>query len=193
MISVVIPTLDSERLLVPTLAALVVGSAEGLVREVFLVDGGSRDETSRIADAAGCDFLSGPADEGERLAGAAHKARGDWLLFLDPGAIVEEGWTREVGAFMATVARAGPGRERAAAFRLAVDGLGIAPRLTEAVAAARQAVFGLPRPDQGLLIGKQLYRDAGGHAPGPHPRRRLLRRLGRGRLVRLRTRILLPR
>jgi glycosyltransferase involved in cell wall biosynthesis len=192
MISVVIPTLNSERALVPTLAALVVGSAEGLVREVLLVDGGSRDETSRIADAAGCEFLTGPADEGERLGQAVARTRGDWLLFLDPGAIMEEGWTREVGGFVAATANAGRGRERAAVFRLAIEGFGFASRLTEATAAARQALFGLPRPDQGLLIGKRLYRDAGGHVPGPHTRRRLLRKLGRSRIVGLRTRILLP-
>lgn len=191
MISVVIPTLDSEQVLVPTLAALVTGSAEGLVREVLLADGGSRDETGKIADAAGCAFLAGPPDEGERLVAAAAKARGDWLLFIDPGAIVEEGWTREVGAFIATIGRAGQGSGRAAVFRLAIDAFGFASRFTEIAAAAQQAVFGWPRPEQGLLIAKAHYRDAGGHTPGPHPRRRLLRRIGRRRVVALRTRILI--
>jgi glycosyltransferase involved in cell wall biosynthesis len=92
MITVVIPTLDSEQVLVPTLAALVRGSAEGLVREVVLADGGSQDETRKIADAAGCEFLRGPQDEGTRLKQAATIARSGWLLFLDPGAVLDEGW-----------------------------------------------------------------------------------------------------
>jgi hypothetical protein len=191
MISVVIPTLDSERLLVPTLAALVPGAAEGLVREVLLADGGSRDETRKIADAAGCEFLAGSEDEGTRLAAAAAGARGDWLLFLDPGAILDEGWTREVGAFIALAGRAGEGRERAAAFRLAFDAFGLAPRLAEAAAAARLAFLGFPRPDQGLLIGKRHYQAIGGHSPGPHPHRRLLGRIGRRRILGLRTRLLI--
>lgn len=192
MISVVIPTLDSERLLVPTLSALVPGSAEGLVRDVLFADGGSRDETERIADAAGCEFLKGAAEEGERLAAAAAKARGDWLLFVDPGAILEDGWTREVGAFIATAERAREGQECAAVFRLAIDGFGLAPRLTAAVATTRQALLGLPRPDQGLLISKRFYHAAGGHTAGAQPCRRFLRTVGRRRIVCLRTRILVP-
>lgn len=190
MISVVIPTLDSERLLVPTLAALVPGSAEGLVRDVVLADGGSRDETRKIADAAGCEFFAGAVDEGERLAAVAAAARGDWLLFLDPGGILEEGWTREVGAFMAAASRAAAEQERAAAFRLAVDGYGFAPRFTEAAAAMRLALLGAPRLDQGLLISKRLYRAVGGHTPGPRAHRRLLARIGR-RMTGLRTRIVI--
>ena len=56
MISVIIPTLDSERALLPTLAALVPGAMEGLVSEVIVADGGSRDDTAIVADAAGCNF-----------------------------------------------------------------------------------------------------------------------------------------
>jgi len=186
MITVVIPTLDSERLLVPTLAALVPGSTEGLVREVMIVDGGSTDETEKIANAAGCEWLHGVRDEGARLAAASNAARGDWLLFLDAGAELDGGWTREVAAF---VARVGPASERAATFRFAIEASGPAARLREAAASARLTLFGMPRPDQGLLIAKPFYRSLGGHSAGPHPRRRLFARIGRGRLFALQTRI----
>ena len=43
MISVIIPTLNSEIVLAHTLAALVPAAAEGVVREVIVVDGGSSD------------------------------------------------------------------------------------------------------------------------------------------------------
>ncbi|HEY7457958.1 MAG TPA: glycosyltransferase [Xanthobacteraceae bacterium] len=190
MITVVIPTLDSEQVLVPTLAALVRGSAEGLVREVVLADGGSQDETRKIADAAGCEFLRGPQDEGTRLKQAATIARSGWLLFLDPGAVLDEGWTREVGVF---VAGGGEGSDRAATFRIAIDGAGLAPRFTEATSTVRLALLGTPRPDQGLLIAKPFYDALGGHSPGSHPRRRLFARIGRGRLTPLRTRITIRR
>ena len=103
MITVIIPTLDSEGALVPTLSALVSASASGLVREVILADGGSRDETEKVADVAGCHFLKGPHDPGARLRAAAHQARGSWLLFLDPAAILQEGWMREVRAFVEAI------------------------------------------------------------------------------------------
>ncbi|HEY7459604.1 MAG TPA: glycosyltransferase [Xanthobacteraceae bacterium] len=187
MITVVIPTLDSERVLIPTLAALVPGSAEGLVCEVLLADGGSRDETRTIADAAGCEFIGGPPDE-TRLKFAAASARGTWLLFLDPGTALDEGWTREVRAFLAKD-RAG---QRAAIFKLAIDGPGLGSRLAEMVASTRLALTGTPRADQGLLIAKPLYLSLGGHSPGPRTRQRLFGKIGSGRLVVLRTRITVP-
>lgn len=171
MISVLIPTLNSERVLVPALAALVPGAAEGLLREVVLADGGSSDGTEKIADAAGCEFRRGAADAGKRLGEAAAAARGDWLLILDPASVLEEGWTREVAKFVA-----GP-EQRAAAFRLAVDGYGLAPRLKEFATAAQCALTGRPRPQQGLLAAKRLFLERGGRP---------------GRVVVLRTRIVLP-
>ena len=53
MISVVIPTLNAERTLASTLAALVPAVVDGLVQEAILADGGSSDDTRIIADAAG--------------------------------------------------------------------------------------------------------------------------------------------
>jgi glycosyltransferase involved in cell wall biosynthesis len=189
MITVVIPTLDSERSLVPTLAALVQGSAEGLVREVLFADGGSRDGTRAIADAAGCEIVAGPSDEGLRLAAAAQAARSDWILFLDPGAILEEIWTREVGVF---VAGKNASADRVATFRLAVDAEGEGARLRETWAAIRLALVGRPRSEQGLLIAKSYYRTLGGHSPGHDAHDRLLKMIGRGRVTLMRTRITVP-
>ena len=45
MLSVVIPTLNAEKSLAATLAALVPGVVEGLIREVIISDGGSTDAT----------------------------------------------------------------------------------------------------------------------------------------------------
>lgn len=188
----VIPTLDSERLIVPTLAALVSGAAAGVVRDVVLADGGSRDDTEAVADAAGCIFLKGAEDLGARLRAGAHAAhRGEWLLFLDPGGIIEEGWTREVRKFLDTVARAGAADRRAATFRLGFEGFGVKPRLVEAAASARLALTGRPRAEQGLLISKYLYNQLGGHQKGASAHRRLIAKLGRRRIVKLRTRVLL--
>jgi len=177
MISVLIPTQDSERLLVPVLSALVAGSAEGLLREVVLADGGSTDDTARIADAAGCEFRVLPGDARERLRTAAGNARGSWLLLLDPASVLEEGWTREVAKYVESADRAGQADGRAAAFSYAIDGYGIAPRAKEFAAAARMALSGRPRPEQGLLVSKRLY-----EAKGDNIRRPVV----------LRTRVLLP-
>ena len=61
MLSAIIATHESERALVPTLAALVPGAMAGLVREVIVADGGSRDATAEVADVAGCRFMVRPS------------------------------------------------------------------------------------------------------------------------------------
>jgi len=192
VITVIIPTLNSEHALVPTLSALVSGSVAGLVREVIVADGGSRDETENVADVAGCHFLKGPHDPGARLRAAAHQARGSWLLFLDPAGIVQEGWMREVRAFVETMERSGLAEKRAATFRLGYQGFGLTPRLAEAAAAARLVVIGRPRPQQGLLIARRFYDHLGGHGDGKKAEERLFARIGRRKLITLRTRIVLP-
>src|SRR5579862_7623548 len=104
MLSVIIATLDSEALLVPTLAALVPGAMDGLVSEVIIADGGSRDGTATVADVAGCNFLSADANApatalGIRLTAATMTARAPWLLFLRPGTILDAPWTVETRRF----------------------------------------------------------------------------------------------
>jgi len=192
VITVIIPTLNSEHALVPTLSALVSGSVAGLVREVIVADGGSRDETENVADVAGCHFLKGPHDPGARLRAAAHQARGSWLLFLDPAGVLQEGWLREVRAFVETMERSGLPEKRAATFRLGYQGFGLTPRLAEAAAAARLVVIGRPRPQQGLLIARRFYDHLGGHGDGKKAEERLFARIGRRKLITLRTRIVLP-
>ncbi|MCB4770541.1 glycosyl transferase [Ancylobacter sp. Lp-2] len=197
MISVVIPTRESGGLLIPTLAALVPGAAVGLVREVLLVDGsaqasGETGETAEVADAAGCEYLAGPADPGARLRMGAQAARGPWLMFIEPVGLLQEGWTREVRSFIDQAERSGAADRHAASFRLALDGFGFGPRLQESAAALRQMVTGRPRPEQGLLIHQRLYERLGRHEDGTRAAARLLGRIGRRRLVMLRSQMLLP-
>src|SRR5271165_1884646 len=117
MLSVIIPTLESERPLVATLAVLVTGAVAGIVREVIIADGGSRDATAEIADFAGCRMVASTAPLGARLQEAATSARGPWLLFLRPGTTFEGSWIAEVGRFIETAERSGQAEPSAAIFR----------------------------------------------------------------------------
>lgn len=192
MISVIIPTQNAERQLVPTLAALVPGVTAGILRDVILADGGSTDETAAIADAAGCIFLQGVSDVGLRLRHAAGQARGPWLLFLHASSLLEEGWVREVATFIEAAERRGMADKVAATFRMSMDGYGLAPRLGEAMAAARLAMMGRPKPGQGLLLSRRHYERLGGHAPGRAAEKRFISRVGLRRLQVLRAKALLP-
>ena len=100
MISVVIATSDSERALVPTLAALVPGAVAGTIREVIVADAGSRDATATVADVAGCRFMVVEGLPGARLKAGAASARAAWLMFLRPGAVPDVTWVDEVDRFM---------------------------------------------------------------------------------------------
>ena len=177
MLSVIIATLDSERALVRTLAALVPGSMAGLVREVIVADGGSRDETEVVADVAGCNFIRTEAPLARRLNSAAAAARAHWLLFLQPGTVPEPAWVGEARYFTEHP----PDGQHAAVFR---PGAHVQPPLKSAVTLLKAALGGLPRPEQGLLIGRQFYDALGGHTAAD-AETDLLRRIGRRRIVML--------
>ena len=100
MLSVLISTHDSERALLPTLAALVPGAVAGVVREVIVADGGSSDATAEIADGAGCRVLVSDRPRGARLKAAAQSARAPWLLFLPPGSVPDATWVDECRRFI---------------------------------------------------------------------------------------------
>jgi hypothetical protein len=93
MLSVLIETMNDEATLPATLASLVGGVVDGAVREVIVCDRGSTDQTGRIADLAGCTWL-----ESGGLAAGVGRAKGEWLLFVEPGARLIEGWTEPVRA-----------------------------------------------------------------------------------------------
>lgn len=96
MLSVLIETHDSEAALARTLASLVGGAVEGVVREVIVCDRGSVDHTSKVAEHAGCHYLPDAA-----VGAGIGAARSDWLLFLEPGARLLDGWTEAVASHAA--------------------------------------------------------------------------------------------
>ena len=95
MLTVLIETLDDEEGLARTLASLIGGAVEGVVRDVIVCDTGSTDQTHRVAEHAGCHYVSGGVAAGIR------QAKGEWLLLLEPGARLAEGWIDEVVAHTA--------------------------------------------------------------------------------------------
>lgn len=101
MLSVLIETRDDEEGLARTLAALVGGAVEGVVREVIVCDLGSTDQTHYVAEHAGCAYLA----KGGIQAGIA-QARSDWLLLLEPGARLAEGWTEDAVRHMSRLTMA---------------------------------------------------------------------------------------
>ncbi|PDS77794.1 glycosyl transferase [Rhizobium sp. L43] len=96
MLTVVLECHDQESELAQTLSVLVAGAVEGLVSDVIVLDHGSRDGTSRVADAAGCRFHSQ-----WDIKDIVRSARGEWLLFVEPGARPQAGWIDEIAEYVA--------------------------------------------------------------------------------------------
>jgi glycosyltransferase involved in cell wall biosynthesis len=192
MLSVVIATQESERALVPTLAALVPGAVAGIVREVIVADAGVSEDTAQIAESAGCRVLVSSEGRGARLNGAAGAARAPWLLFLQPGMVPDATWIEETTRFIEQTELTGQADSHAAVFRRRTASF--RPTIVEALALLYAAVLSRPRADQGLLIAKVLYDRLGGHRGGlDEPEQDLLRRLSRRRIVLLRTAALIAR
>jgi glycosyltransferase involved in cell wall biosynthesis len=186
MISVVIPTVNSERLLPRCFDSLIPAAVRGVVREVIVSDAGSTDSTLAIADGAGAHIVHARKGRGQQLAEGAAIARSDWLLFLHPETALEPGWEVEAESFMDQAAMERP---RAAVFRFALEDFGGEARRAEAMAGLRTAMFALPYGDQGLLIPKRLYQKTGGYrALADMEDADMVRRIGRRRLVSLRAR-----
>src|SRR5262249_6793041 len=180
MVSVIIATHESERALVRTLAALVAGAAAGAVREVIVSDAKSSDATLDVADLAGCRIVVSEATLGARLRAAASLARAPWLMFLKPGMVLDATWIDETGRFIAEDDGRDQTRSRAAVFRRAPPPSARQPAVIEAFSLLGAALGCRPRPEQGLLIARQLYDLLGGHRDSTaDPERDLIRRVGR--------------
>jgi rSAM/selenodomain-associated transferase 2 len=181
MISVVIPTLNAARSLPDALAPLVKGVIADLVKEVIIADGGSTDDTLAVADAVGCEVVSGAIGRGPQLIAGAAVAKGRWLLFLHADTVLADGWVDEAQRHIRA------SEDRAAAFSFAFDDDGLAARHAAFWVDIRCAVLRLPYGDQGLLISRKLYDALGGFKPMPLMEDvDLIRRIGRTRLALLR-------
>jgi hypothetical protein len=186
MLSVVIPTLDSEEALARTLAVLVPAAADGIVREVVVVDGGSSDATALVAEGTGCQFMNSSGSVGARLQlGADVATRGEWLMFLMPGVLFDGGWFADFRALVERIDRSGNG-PMAVCFTYDSDDFGAAARLNASLTRLRRWLTGVPHPVQGLILPRGLYRQTGGIGEGEASLIGLSRRIGRRNILDLR-------
>jgi hypothetical protein len=189
MISVVIPTEGIEAPVVATLAALVPGAAAGVIREVTLVERTQGDAISRVADVAGCHFITCEGSRSAALVAGVKRSRSEWLMFLHPGAVLDTGWIDEAAQFIQTVSPGG--QQRAGIFRYARSPYtpnSFANRLRQI-----SRMVGAPSADQGLLIARAHYDRLGGYAPDvQRAEARLIAKIGRSGRAMLRTRIFVP-
>jgi len=154
VISVVIPTLNEERLLSGTIESVRREAAE-----ILVVDGGSTDRTPAVAAAAGARVLESSRGRGTQLDRGAREARGDWIVFLHADTRLETGWCASILGL--------DGGVLGGAFRFALDTPRRARRYTEWAVALRCRVLGLPFGDQAIFCRRGAYEEAGGFPGEP--------------------------
>lgn len=181
-LAVVIPALNAAACLPATLAAL---RADWLALEIFVVDGGSSDDTAGIAERFGCRSLTSPAGRGRQLAAGAEAAiasGAEWLFFLHADSFPAGPWVEALRSFIDDPAN----RRRAGYLRLRFISPAPQARRVERLAAWRAAWFGLPYGDQGMVIAAAFYQDLGGYPDWPLMEDvALVRRIGPKRLFAL--------
>ena len=193
MLTAIIATHESERLLVPTLAALVPAAATGFLTSVVVADGASHDGTAEIAELAGCRFMSSVQPLGSRLKSAAASTRSPCGLCSCAQALS----LRSAGSTQPSISFKKPRCARARhtqrySGRLAPSDY-IRPSLAEIAGLLRAVMGGYPGAEQGLLIARRFYDAIGGHSDGADAERALFRRLGRRRLAVLATTVTVVR
>jgi len=176
LLSVVVPTLNAAAALPGLLCDL---RAAPCPLEIIVVDGGSQDDSGKLAVAAGARLLVTEAGRGRQLAAGAAAAQAAWLLFLHADSRLPEAWDATVARFVGQQVEG----TKAGYFRLALDNPLPAARRVERLANWRARYLGLPYGDQGLLISRELYQATGGYPDWPLMEDvALVRRIGRSRL-----------
>ncbi len=161
MIGVVIPTLNEESALPGLLADLQrLGATVPL--DLVVADGGSTDGTLSRAAALGVRAISASRGRARQLNAGAEAVGGRWLLFLHADSRLPAPARRALLA-----AAVDEPELQAAVFRFAIDLPSGWKRFIEVGQAIRQALFGLPYGDQGLLIRRELFQAVGGFADLP--------------------------
>ena len=174
-ISVIIPALNEETGIERSIAS---ATQEPDV-EVIVVDGGSRDETVRVARRQGAKTLSVPAGRARQMNAGARASSGEYLIFLHADTILPSNYAGLVRRLLASPDVV------AGAFRLGIEGRRRSLRWIESGANWRSRWLQLPYGDQALFVRSRTFSELGGYSDLPIMEDYdLVRRLGRrGRVI----------
>ncbi len=155
-VSVVIPVLDEAAHVLACLASVGVQPAHV---ETIVVDGGSTDDTSAIAEAAGATVLRSPRGRGRQLNAGARAAVGEILLFLHADTVLHPDALAGVRAALADASVVG------GTFTLRFDRGGL---LLHVYALCTRLPFPLFHyGDQGIFVRRATFESIGGFREWP--------------------------
>lgn len=151
-VSVVIPALDEQS----RIAAAVTSALDGGAHEVIVADGGSTDDTVRVAADAGARVVECARGRADQMNAGAARATGDALLFLHADTRLPADFASLVCAALAS------GKGAGGAFTWATDDSPFSA-LFGWIGRVRVAVFRIPYGDQALFMTRRTFEDLGGY------------------------------
>ena len=151
-ISIIIPTLNEAE----CIGQAVAGLAGQPGVEVIVADGGSHDQTTAVAKAAGARVIDAPLGRGSQQNAGARAAQGSILLFLHADTRLPKGFVAQLHEALDR-----PGIV-AGAFRFAIDATGRRFRLLELCTNWRAAWLRLPYGDQAIFLPASRFQAMGG-------------------------------
>lgn len=151
-VSIVIPVLNEAELIAGAVAAALATAP----LEVIVADGGSSDDTARLALAAGAKVVAAPRGRARQQNAGARASRGDVLLFLHADTRLAAEGVRQIEQALAGA------HCDCGAFRQVIEADGLLYRLLERGNAWRASQRGLPYGDQGIFVRRRLFEELGG-------------------------------
>lgn len=158
---------DAVDCLADTLSALIPGVAAGLVGDAVIVADRSTEALASIAEGSGATLVT-RGRTGDPWHAGAKAARREWVLCLEAGDVLREGWIRTLDRFVGTA------RPELALGRLRR----LHASLSVRIAARAERVIGASAPRAGDLVRRDVLLSGPSFRPRLKPRR-LLARLDR--------------
>jgi rSAM/selenodomain-associated transferase 2/rSAM/selenodomain-associated transferase 1 len=172
-VSVIVPALNEVAHLPATLEA----AQRGEPHEIIVVDGGSADDTAKIARSLDCIVLNGPRCRAQQMNVGAVMATGEYLLFLHADTLLPADYVTHVRQILAQPEAVG------GAFMFATSDDFAGRKLVERATNWRARLWQFPYGDQGLFLRRNSYKQIGGFPDMPimedYEFVRRLRRLGK--------------
>lgn len=151
-ISVIIPTLNESASLANTIARISGNSPY----EILVSDGGSSDDTLKIARQAGARVILSQRGRAKQMNAAADEAVGDVLLFLHADTTLDPaGYRQMCGALRQAELIGG-------AFSLQLESDKPFLRIVSRLATWRSKYLNLVYGDQAIFVRKDIFHEAGG-------------------------------
>jgi rSAM/selenodomain-associated transferase 2 len=129
--------------------------------EIIVVDGGSTDETSQVAQATGVMVISSPAGRAQQMNLGAKVATGDILVFLHADSLLPSGFDELIRSVLNGSEQ--PGKPViAGAFTLQIDAPQPQLRWVEWGVNIRSRFCQMPYGDQAIFLRTAMFRSIGG-------------------------------